>query len=79
LVRQGSTIGGYYSTNGTNWTFVSSSTVAMVDPATAGLAIASQDNAFLELATFDHVALTGGIVVPPPSTTPARPKGLRIR
>jgi len=58
LVRHGSTITGYYSTNGTTWTQQSSATVTLAgSTALVGLAVTSTNTSTLSTATFDNLSL----------------------
>ena len=58
LVRSGSTITGYYSSNGTTWTQQSSNTVTMTGgTALVGLAVDSANTTALSTATFDNITL----------------------
>lgn len=64
LVRAGSTITGFTSSNGVNWTVAGSAPVAMNSSIFVGLAVSSHDAA-LASATFDNVNVGS---VPPPGT-----------
>jgi subtilisin family serine protease len=57
LVRAGSTISAYRSSDGVTWTFVGSDTFAMGTTVYAGVAVSSHDNAVLAAATFDQLQL----------------------
>ncbi|HUS26337.1 MAG TPA: LamG-like jellyroll fold domain-containing protein [Nevskiaceae bacterium] len=59
LVRAGNTFTAYKSTNGTSWTSMGSTTVAMGQTVYAGLAVTSHNNNVLGTATFDNVSVTG--------------------
>jgi hypothetical protein len=59
LVRSGSTITGYQSTNGTTWTKVSSRRISMAANVYVGFVVASGSTTALSTATF-----TSGMVVP---------------
>ncbi|MBU6410814.1 MAG: DUF1349 domain-containing protein, partial [Verrucomicrobia bacterium] len=59
LVRSGNTFTGSYSTNGSTWTQIGSTSVTMATNATAGLAVSSHDNTSLNTATFDNVSVAG--------------------
>jgi hypothetical protein len=68
LVRQGSSLTSYYSTNGANWTMVSGSadlpnpqTLNMNDPVYIGLAVTSHQADQLSTCVFDNVTATGGV------------------
>jgi regulation of enolase protein 1 (concanavalin A-like superfamily) len=71
LVRNGSTLLGYDSTDGVNWNLVAAVSVNLNDPVEVGLAVTSHDNSTLATAEFDHVT-----VRTPPSGTLAAPGGL---
>ncbi len=58
MVRNGSTFTGYYSTNGSSWTSIGSTTISMSSSATAGLAITSQSSGTLCSAMLDNVSKT---------------------
>lgn len=59
LTRSGDVIAGYASSNGVNWTFVKTISLAGLPGSVgAGLAISSANNAVLGTATFDNVAVT---------------------
>ena len=67
LVRAGNVVTGYASTNGTTWTPVGSSSIALGATAYVGLAVTSHNNAVLSLAQFDNVALgSSAVSLPPP-------------
>jgi regulation of enolase protein 1 (concanavalin A-like superfamily) len=55
LVRSGSTITAYVSSNGTTWTQVGSASISLPATAEWGLAVTSHNNAVLGQATFDGV------------------------
>jgi regulation of enolase protein 1 (concanavalin A-like superfamily) len=57
LVRSGSTITAYKSSNGTSWTTVGSVTVSMTSNVQIGLAVTSHNNATLGTAVFDNVTV----------------------
>ena len=58
LVRQGATLIGYRSTNGTAWTEQARATIPMAQSVFIGLAAASGDNSELGSATFTNVTLS---------------------
>lgn len=58
LVRSGTTISSYKSTDGVGWTLVGSATVPLNSTAYVGLALTSHNNAVLGSASFDGVAIT---------------------
>lgn len=61
LVRSGSTITGYSSSNGSSWTQQSSATVTMTgSTALVGLAVDSANTAALSAVTFDSISLMIG-------------------
>jgi regulation of enolase protein 1 (concanavalin A-like superfamily) len=60
LVRSGTTIAAYVSTDGAAWTLVGSDTIPMGATIQVGLAVTSHSNGTLTTATFDHVSVTAG-------------------
>ena len=58
LVRSGTLVTGYVSANGTSWTQVGTTTLAMAGTVSVGLAVTSHSNAALGTATFDNVSVT---------------------
>jgi phosphatidylserine/phosphatidylglycerophosphate/cardiolipin synthase-like enzyme len=73
--RAGTTLSGYQSSNGTDWTLVGSATISMNSSVFVGLAVSSHTTSSTATATFDNVALGGGAPPPPPSppSAPALP------
>jgi regulation of enolase protein 1 (concanavalin A-like superfamily) len=73
--RAGTTLSGYQSSNGTDWTLVGSATISMNSSVFVGLAVSSHTTSSTATATFDNVALGGGAPPPPPSppSAPASP------
>ena len=69
LVRSGNTFTGYYSSDGTNWTQLGSTTLTMASTAYIGLAITSHNDYTLCSATFDNVTAPGW--AHPPASTPS--------
>jgi regulation of enolase protein 1 (concanavalin A-like superfamily) len=61
LVRSGSSFSAYVSTNGTTWTLVGTDTIGMGSTIYVGVAVGSHTNATLCTATFDSVAVSGGM------------------
>ena len=60
-VRSGSTLSGYRSTDGVNWTQVGTSqTISMVQNVYVGLAVGSGSTTSTATATFDNVSITVG-------------------
>jgi regulation of enolase protein 1 (concanavalin A-like superfamily) len=57
LVRNGTTISGYYSANGTSWTLESSATINVTGSMDIGLFVCAVTNSTLCTATFSHVSL----------------------
>ena len=55
IVRAGSTVTGYVSSNGSTWTAVGSATIALGSTVDVGLAVCSHDDTRTATATFDHV------------------------
>jgi regulation of enolase protein 1 (concanavalin A-like superfamily) len=78
LVREGNTISGFVSANGSAWTHVDTITVDFPSRVYLGLALTSHNDGVLSTATFDHVELrgTGTPPPPPPPTVLAAPTGL---
>ncbi len=66
LVRAGSTFTAYSSLNGTTWTLVGSSTIAMPAGVLIGLPITSHANTTRATAVVDSVVVTVGGPPPPP-------------
>ena len=66
LSRAGNLFTGWYSLNGTTWTQVGTTTVAMNTTPLAGLAVTAHNNSYLCLAAFESAA----------TTAPAMPTGL---
>jgi hypothetical protein len=58
LVRNGSTVSGYSSSDGTSWVLVRSETIQMEASVYIGLAVTSHNNSVLTTATFDNVAVS---------------------
>lgn len=69
LVRSGNTFTGSYSANGTTWTQLGSTAIAMGATVHVGLAITSHNLYTLCTTTFDHVTAPGW--APPPPGIPA--------
>jgi regulation of enolase protein 1 (concanavalin A-like superfamily) len=69
LVRAGTTITGYFSTDGSTWTKAGSVTVTMATNVCAGLAVTSHTTSQLNTATFDNVLVAAGAAPPPPTST----------
>lgn len=58
LVRTGNTFSGYYSTNGSTWTLIGSTSITFSNSTIlAGLAVTSHNNSALTVATFSNVSL----------------------
>jgi len=55
IVRSGSTMSGYVSSDGTSWTLVGHATIAMNSSVYIGLAVSSHTTSAVCKATFDHV------------------------
>jgi regulation of enolase protein 1 (concanavalin A-like superfamily) len=66
LVRAGSTVTGYVSSNGTSWVSVGSTTLSIGSTARIGLVVTSHDTGVLNTSTFDNVAVSGSAPPPPP-------------
>ena len=58
LVRTGNTFDGYISSDGVNWTLVSSSTVDMTGTVMIGLAVSPHTSSATETAVFSNVSIT---------------------
>ncbi len=69
LVRSGNTFTGSYSANGTTWTQLGSTTIAMGSTVQVGLAITSHNLYTLCTTTFDRVTGPGWAPVLPPTPT----------
>lgn len=66
LTRAGSTVTADISSNGSSWTKIGNTTIALSQTVFVGLAVTSHNASTLNTATFDNVAVTesqGGIVV----------------
>lgn len=57
LVRSGSTLTGYRSPDGSNWTQIGSETISMATDVYVGLAVTSHDDSTLATATFSNVSV----------------------
>jgi fibronectin type 3 domain-containing protein len=65
LAQNGTTLTGYYSVDGANWTQLGSTTIASMGAANfGGLAFCNHDNSSFGTATFAGVICTGGLLVP---------------
>jgi regulation of enolase protein 1 (concanavalin A-like superfamily) len=76
LVRQANTFTAYSSENGTSWTKLGATTMAMGSQTYAGLAVCSHTDGTLTEAQFDNVALqtnTGAGRAAPPAPKPGAP------
>jgi outer membrane protein assembly factor BamB/regulation of enolase protein 1 (concanavalin A-like superfamily) len=58
LTRAGSVITAYTSADGTTWTQVGTTTIAMTDPVTIGVFVCSHNAGALNTSTFDNVSIT---------------------
>ena len=58
LTRAGSVITAYTAADGTTWTQVGTTTIAMTDPVTIGLFVTSHNAGSLNASTFDNVSIT---------------------
>jgi regulation of enolase protein 1 (concanavalin A-like superfamily) len=70
LVRSGSAINAYTSSDGNTWTLVGSTSVNLIDPVTIGLFVTSHNTTALSTATFDNVSVTSGALPSPWTSTP---------
>jgi phospholipase D-like protein len=71
LVRSGSTVTGFTSADGSTWTTVGSTTIALPTNANVGLIVTSHDTTQLNTATFDSTAVSassGGSAPATPSS-----------
>lgn len=68
LVRSGTTVSGYYSTDGSNWTLLNSYTASFIMPTPyyAGFFVDSNGVSALNTGVFDHVSFMTNV----PQTTP---------
>jgi fibronectin type 3 domain-containing protein len=65
LAQNGTTLTGYYSVDGVNWTQLGSTTIASMGSVNfGGLAFCDHDNSSFGTATFASVICTGGLLVP---------------
>jgi len=58
LVRTGTTLTGYASSDGVNWVVVGSDTVSMTNSVFVGLPVTSHNNGVVGTDTFDSVTVT---------------------
>jgi hypothetical protein len=71
LVRSGSTVTGFMSTDGSTWTTVGSTAISLPATTNVGLIVTSHDTSQINTATFDSVAVSatsGGTAPGTPST-----------
>jgi hypothetical protein len=71
LVRSGTTLTGYVSTDGVSWTLVGSTSISMAATVQVGLAVTAHNNTLLGTAVFDHVSITTPPVNLPPTVATA--------
>ena len=64
LAQSGSTLTGYYSVDGTNWTQLGSTTVSMGSTGYMGLAFCNNNNSSNGMGTFYGATCNGGLLVP---------------
>ncbi len=65
LAQSGSTLTGYYSVNGVNWTQLGTTTIASMGASNyGGLAFDNNNNSTFNTATFAGIICTGGLLVP---------------
>jgi hypothetical protein len=69
LSRSGSTITGAVSADGSGWTTVGATSVAMSGTIYVGMAVTSHTTSTTATGTFDNVTV-GSVAAPPPSTAP---------
>jgi len=68
LVRSGTTVTGFMSADGSTWTTVGSTTIALPTSADVGLIVTSHDTSQLNTATFDSAAVSASSGGTPPGT-----------
>ncbi|MBX4205208.1 MAG: hypothetical protein KW788_03440 [Candidatus Doudnabacteria bacterium] len=73
LSRTGNNFNAYISADGTNWTSVGTTTLALNSNAYVGLAVASAQYGVWASASFDNVQVTAGGVTPTPTPVPPPP------
>jgi len=73
LVRSGSVITTYWSTNGTTWTLVGSETISMASTVYVGLAATSHNASSATTAVFDNVSVTTPTGNQPPAVALTAP------
>ena len=73
VVRAGSTLTAYGSTNGSTWTTIGSTTISMTGTIYAGLATTSRVTSKTTTATFTNVAVSGATANQPPTVSIASP------
>ncbi|HKS71462.1 MAG TPA: PQQ-dependent sugar dehydrogenase [Ktedonobacterales bacterium] len=66
LQRSGNTFTSWYSTNGSTWTLIGTTSMTMGTSATIGLFVTSHNVGQYSTAAFDQVQVTGGGTPPPP-------------
>jgi len=73
VVRSGSSLSGYGSTDGVNWTQIGATqTITMAQNVFIGLAVSSDTNSALATATFDNVSITS-VAAPAPNIASISP------
>lgn len=71
LVRNGTTVTGYYSTDGNNWIEYATKTVSITTPALMGLFVTSHNDGTLSEVVFDNVSvICASIPTQTPTPTP---------
>jgi subtilase family serine protease len=79
VVRSGSTLSGYSSSDGTNWVQLGTSqTINMAQTVYIGLGVTSNSTSTLATATFDNVAINTNVAPPPNFALSASPSSLTI-
>lgn len=71
LLRTGTTLQGFASPDGVNWTLVGADTVTLTDPIYVGLAVTAHNNTLASTATFSNVQLQ--VPALPPAITLTSP------
>jgi regulation of enolase protein 1 (concanavalin A-like superfamily) len=77
LTRTGNVFDAYVSSDGSAWTHLGSTSVALTGTLLIGTSVASAQHAVWMTASFDHVAVVGSSA-PPSNTAPPPPQRLRI-
>ena len=73
LVRRGTTVSGYQSSDGRNWILIGSVTVAMPASVYVGVAVTSHATNLLTTAVVDNFSVTNTVTPPPSNPSPTSP------